>query len=132
MKLKANLPLVPFDALLIEQVFMNLLDNAIKYSPPGTPLELSASESFYIVTVELADRGSGIPPGEEERIFDKFVRGRGAGGGVGLGLAICRTIINAHGGKIWAENREGGGAVFRFTLPAVGLPPAQKREEEST
>ena len=132
MNLQRNLPLVPFDALLIEQVFMNLFDNAIKYSPPGTPLELSASESFYIVTVELADRGSGIPPGEEERIFDKFVRGRGAGGGVGLGLAICRTIINAHGGKIWAENREGGGAVFRFTLPAVGLPPAQKREEEST
>ena len=130
MNLQRNLPLVPFDALLIEQVFMNLFDNAIKYSPPGTPLELSASESFYIVTVELADRGPGIPPGEEERIFDKFVRGRGAGGGVGLGLAICRTIINAHGGKIWAENREGGGAVFRFTLPAVGLPPAQKQEDD--
>jgi two-component system, OmpR family, sensor histidine kinase KdpD len=130
MKLQANLPLIPFDALLIEQVFMNLFDNAIKYSPPGTPLDLSASESFYIVTVELADRGSGIPPGEEERIFDKFVRGRGAGGGVGLGLAICRTIINAHGGKIWAENREGGGAVFRFTLSSAGLPPAQKQEDD--
>ncbi len=128
-KLQGNLPLIPFDALLLEQVFMNLFDNAIKYSPPGAPLELSASESFYTVTVELADHGPGIPAGDEERIFEKFVRGRGAGGGVGLGLAICRTIINAHGGKIWAENHEGGGAVIRFTLPAAGLPPAPNQEE---
>ncbi len=129
-KLPGNLPLIPFDGLLIEQVLMNLFDNAIKYTPKGTPLELSASESFYTVTVELADRGPGIPPGEEERIFEKFVRGRGAAGGVGLGLAICRTIITAHGGKIWAENREGGGTAFRFTLSAAGLPPAPKKEEE--
>jgi two-component system sensor histidine kinase KdpD len=129
-KLPGNLPLIPFDGLLIEQVLVNLFDNAIKYTPKGTPLELSASESFYTVTVELADRGPGISPGEEERIFEKFVRGRGSAGGVGLGLAICRTIINAHGGKIWAENREGGWAVFRFTLSSAGLPPAPKREEE--
>jgi two-component system sensor histidine kinase KdpD len=128
--LQGNLPLVPFDALLLEQVFMNLFDNAIKYSPARTSLELSASESFYTVTVELADHGPGIPPGEEEHIFDKFVRGRGAGGGVGLGLAICRTIINAHGGKIWAENRPEGGTVVRFTLPAAGLPPAQREEQK--
>ncbi len=128
--LPGNLPLIPFDGLLIEQVLVNLFDNAIKYTPKGTPLELSASESFYTVTVELADRGPGSPPGDEERIFEKFVRGRGATGGVGLGLAICRTIINAHGGKIWAENREGGGSVFRFTLSAAGLPPAPKKEEE--
>jgi two-component system sensor histidine kinase KdpD len=127
-KLPGNLPLLPFDGLLIEQVLMNLFDNAIKYAPKGTPLELSASEDFYTVTVELADRGPGIPPGEEERIFDKFVRGRGAAGGVGLGLAICRTIISAHGGKIWAENREGGGAVFRFTLSSAGVPPLPKEE----
>ncbi len=129
-KLPGSLPLIPFDGLLIEQVLMNLFDNAIKYTPKGTPLELSASESFYTVTVELADRGPGLPPGDEERIFEKFVRGRGVAGGVGLGLAICRTIINAHGGKIWAENREGGGAVFRFTLSSAGLPPAPKKEEE--
>jgi two-component system sensor histidine kinase KdpD len=129
-KLPGNLPLVPFDSLLMEQVLVNLFDNAIKYTPAGTPLELSASESFYTVTVELADRGPGIPPGEEERIFEKFVRGRATGGGVGLGLAICRTIIEAHGGKIWVENREGGGAVFRFTLSTAGLPPATKKEEE--
>ncbi len=131
-KLAGNLPLIPFDGLLIEQVLVNLFDNAIKYTPKGTPLELSASESFYTVTVELADRGPGIPLGEEERIFEKFVRGRGVAGGVGLGLAICRTIINAHGGKIWAENREGGGAVFRFTLSSAGLPPAPKQEEETS
>ncbi|HUJ16515.1 MAG TPA: sensor histidine kinase KdpD [Nitrospirota bacterium] len=129
-KLQGNLPLIPFDGLLIEQVLVNLFDNAIKYTPKGTPLELSATESFYTVTVSLADRGPGIPPGEEEHIFDKFVRGRASGTGVGLGLAICRTIINAHGGRIWAENREGGGAVFRFTLSAAGLPPAPKQEEE--
>ena len=84
-KLPGNLPLIPFDGLLIEQVLMNLFDNAIKYTPKGTPLELSASESFYTVTVELADRGPGIPPGEEERIFEKFVRGRGAAGRRGAG-----------------------------------------------
>ena len=130
-KLPGNLPLIPFDGLLIEQVLVNLFDNAIKYTPKGTPLELSASESFYTVTVSLADRGPGIPPGEEERIFEKFVSGRTTGGGVGLGLAICRTIINAHGGKIWAENRPDGGAVFRFTLSSAGLPPPPKREEET-
>jgi two-component system sensor histidine kinase KdpD len=129
-KIPGNLPLIPFDGLLIEQVLMNLFDNAIKYTPKGTPLELSASESLFTVTVELADRGPGIHPGEEEHIFEKFVRGRGATGGFGLGLAICRAIINAHGGKIWAENREGGGAVFRFTLSAAGIPPLPKEEEE--
>ncbi len=129
-KLPGNLPLIPFDGLLLEQVFVNLFDNAIKYTPAGTPLELSAEESFYTVTVSLADRGPGIPAGEEERIFEKFVRGSASGGGVGLGLAICRTIINAHGGKIWAENRPDGGSVFRFTLSSAGLPPAPKLENE--
>jgi two-component system sensor histidine kinase KdpD len=130
--LPGSLPLIPFDGLLIEQVLMNLFDNAVKYTPKGTPLELSASESFYTVTVELADKGPGILPGDEERIFEKFVRGRGVAGGVGLGLAICRTIINAHGGKIWAENRPGGGAVFRFTLSSAGIPPLPAQEEEET
>lgn len=128
--LPANLPLIPFDGLLLEQVFMNLFENALKYTPKGTPLELSASEDLYTVTVELADRGPGIPSGEEERIFEKFVSGRTAGGGVGLGLAICRAIINAHGGKIWAENQPDSGAVFRFTLSAAGLPPPPKSENE--
>lgn len=130
LNLSENLPLIPFDGLLLEQVFMNLFENAIKYTPGGTPLELSASEELYTVTVELADRGPGIPPGEEERIFEKFVRGRKAGGGVGLGLAICRAIITAHGGRIWVENRPGGGAVFRFTLSSAGVPPLPKEDIE--
>jgi two-component system sensor histidine kinase KdpD len=117
-----DLPLIPFDPLLIEQVIMNLLDNVIKYTPEGSPLELSAEIKGKDVVIELADRGPGIPLGDEERIFEKFVRGTAVGGGIGLGLTICRSIINAHGGRIWAENRLGGGAVFRFTLPIGGEP----------
>ncbi|HEX8948908.1 MAG TPA: DUF4118 domain-containing protein, partial [Dissulfurispiraceae bacterium] len=123
-----NLPPVPFDPLLIEQVLMNLLDNAVNYTPAGTPLDLSAAVEEDKIAVELADRGPGIPPGEEERIFEKFVRGSAAGGGIGLGLTICRAIINAHGGRIWAESRPGGGAVFRFTLPIEGNPPLTEPE----
>jgi two-component system sensor histidine kinase KdpD len=128
-RIPQNLPLVPADPLLIEQVMMNLLENAIKYTPPGTPLELSATVQDGQVVVELADRGPGIRPGEEERIFEKFARGPVTGGGVGLGLTICRTILAAHGGEIRAENRPGGGAVFRFTLPIEGLPSMPELEE---
>jgi two-component system sensor histidine kinase KdpD len=117
-----DLPLIPFDPLLIEQVIMNLMDNVIKYTPEGTPLELSAEIKGKDVVIELADRGPGINLGDEDRIFEKFVRGTAVGGGIGLGLTICRAIINAHGGRIWAENRPGGGAVFRFTLPIGGKP----------
>ncbi len=129
-RLPADLPLVPFDPLLIEQVLINLLENAAKYTPPGSPLELSATIKGDNLEVALADRGPGIRPGEEERIFDKFVRGYATGGGIGLGLTICRAIITAHGGRIWAENREGGGAVFRFELPIEGPPPLTQTEEE--
>jgi two-component system sensor histidine kinase KdpD len=126
--LPADLPLVPFDPLLIEQVLMNLLDNALRYSPQGTPLSLSAMVREDALLVELADRGPGIPKDSEERIFEKFVRGSAAGGGIGLGLTICRAIITAHGGRIWAENRSGGGAVFRFTLPLGGEQPHLEEE----
>jgi two-component system, OmpR family, sensor histidine kinase KdpD len=118
-----DLPLIPFDPLLMEQVLTNLLENALRYTPPGTAIELTARVQKAEVLVELADRGPGIPEGQQERIFDKFTRGRVPGGGVGLGLSICRVIIGAHGGRIWAENRPGGGAVFRFTLPVEGEPP---------
>jgi two-component system sensor histidine kinase KdpD len=128
--LPEDLPLIRCDGLLIGQVLMNLLENAVKYTPPGTPLELSATVLIFEVMVELADRGPGIPPGEEERIFEKFVRSRATGGGVGLGLTICRTIVAAHDGTIWAENRPGGGAVFRFTLPIGGQPLLDDQKEE--
>jgi two-component system sensor histidine kinase KdpD len=124
-RLPAELPPVPIDGLLIQQVLTNLLDNAAKYAPAGTPIELSASASGTALTVEVADRGQGIKPGEEERIFDKFFRSGHVGSGAGLGLPICRGIIELHGGKIWAENRPEGGAVFRFTLPLRAGAPAK-------
>jgi two-component system, OmpR family, sensor histidine kinase KdpD len=127
--LSVDLPLVPFDALLIEQVLMNLLENAIKYTPKETPLDFSAMLKGDSLLVELADRGPGIPQAEEKRIFDKFVRGSAARGGIGLGLAICQAIITAHGGHIWVESRPGGGAVFRFTLPITGKPKVLEMED---
>ena len=118
-----DLPMVQIDGVLMEQVMINLLENAAKYAPPGSVIEVSASAGNKEVVVELADRGQGIPVGEEVRIFDKFYRAKPAReGGVGLGLTICRGIIEAHGGRIWAENRTGGGAVFRFAIP---LPEEQ-------
>jgi len=97
---------------------LNLLDNALKYAPADSPIEVSARATDGSVTIEIADHGSGIPSGDEERIFDKFYRAAPAGtSGVGLGLTVRRGIIAAHGGRIWAENRSGGGAVFRFILP---------------
>ena len=124
-----NLPLIPFDPLLVEQVLTNLLENSLHHTPPGTPVEFVARMQKAGVLIEIADRGPGIPAGLEERIFEKFTRGKSPGGGVGLGLSICRVIVEAHGGRIWAENRPGGGAVFRFTLPIEGevaLPSAEK------
>jgi two-component system sensor histidine kinase KdpD len=121
----ASLPLVPVDEVLLEQVFVNLLENAARYTSPGTPIELGAEERGpQEVIAYVADRGPGIPAGEEERIFEKFHRaGSTVGSGVGLGLTICRGIVTAHGGRMWAENRIGGGAVFRFTIPITGTPP---------
>ncbi len=128
--LPADLPLVPFDPLLIEQVLMNLLDNAVKYTPQGTPVELSAAVKENNIIVNISDRGPGIPPGEEEKIFEKFVRGSATGGGIGLGLTICDAIVTAHGGRIWAENRTGRGAVFSFALPIGEHPPQLEIEEK--
>jgi len=123
--LDPNLPLVPLDDLLIQQVFMNLLENAIRFGPSGTAIEISVRVNEREATVEVADCGPGLPVGDEAIVFDKFYRGHGAHarGGAGLGLAICRGVIELHGGKISAENRPSGGALFRFTLPIVGKPP---------
>jgi len=124
--LPADLPLVSADGVLLEQVFVNLLENAAKYTPPNSPVEIvaRAPADAGAIAIEVADRGPGIPPGDEARLFDKFFRGPQAGSaGAGLGLAICRGVIGAHGGTITAANRPGGGAVFRMTLPIVGAPP---------
>ena len=123
-RLPADLPLVEMDAILIEQVLVNLLDNAVKYTPPGSPIEISAAKNDGGIEVAVADRGPGLPPGDGQRVFEKFYRGQpSTTRGVGLGLAICKAIIEAHGGTIWAENRQGGGAAFRFMLPTAALPP---------
>jgi two-component system sensor histidine kinase KdpD len=124
-RLPPGLPLVPVDGMLLEQVLINLIDNALKYTPPATPIEIGAAAGEGEVVLEVADRGPGVPAGDEERLFDKFYRGRAPAGvrGVGLGLTICRAIVEAHGGNIRAENRPGGGLVFRVTLPPADKPP---------
>jgi len=118
-----DLPLVALDSALIEQVLINLLENATKYTPPDSPLDVTARVRDGAVEVEVADRGPGVGRADAERIFDKFYRVREKeGGGVGLGLTICRGIVSAHGGRIWVEERPGGGALFRFTLPLDTAP----------
>ena len=125
----ADLPLVLVDGVLLEQVVINLVENAVKYAPTGSAIDLSASASDREVIVEVADQGPGIPLGEEARIFDKFYRGKLAReGGVGLGLTICRGIVEAHGGHVWAENRSGGGALFRFSIPLPDQQPSVETE----
>jgi two-component system sensor histidine kinase KdpD len=123
-RIPADLPLVAIDDVLIEQVLMNLLDNALKYSPAGTPLAIAVGTTNGVVNVEVADQGPGVPPGEERRVFEKFYRGEaGRGRGAGLGLAICQGIVRAHGGAIHAENLPSGGLAVRFTLPLGEAPP---------
>jgi two-component system sensor histidine kinase KdpD len=114
----------------VEQVLVNLLENAVKYTPAGSAIDVSAWVADSAAVVEVADRGPGLPAGNEERVFEKFYRAESkeVSGGVGLGLTICRAIVSAHGGRIWAENRGGGGAAFRFTLPLEGTPPTVERE----
>ena len=123
-----DLPLVPIDSALMEQVLINLLENATKYTPPKTPIDVRARAADAEVIVEVADRGPGVPPEEADRIFEKFYRVRqGEGGGVGLGLTICRGIVEAHGGSIAVHPRDGGGAVFRFTIPLGAVTTEQPK-----
>jgi K+-sensing histidine kinase KdpD len=117
-----DLPLVAFDSVLIEQVLINLLENALKYTPAASPIDISASLRNGEVETEVADRGPGVARPDAERVFEKFYRARAGEGGVGLGLTICRGIVSAHGGRIWVDTREGGGASFRFTLPVEHDP----------
>jgi two-component system sensor histidine kinase KdpD len=116
------------DAVLVEQALVNLLENACRYTPAGTPIEITARSHGNKTVLEIADRGPGLPPGEEQRIFEKFQRGTAMkpdSRGAGLGLAICRGIMDAHGGRISARNREGGGAVFRLEFAADSPPPVE-------
>ncbi|HEY3320534.1 MAG TPA: sensor histidine kinase KdpD [Planctomycetota bacterium] len=128
-RIPADFPLVPVDVVLLEQVFFNLLDNAAKYTPPKSAIEITASMVAGDAVVEVSDHGPGLAAGDEKRVFEKFYRGNAyhSAGGVGLGLAICRAIVEAHGGKISAANRAGGGAAFRFSLP-LGKGTASSEE----
>lgn len=113
-----DLPLVDVDPLLIAQVLANLVDNANRHGPRGTPIVVSAGLSGGRVRVSVADHGPGVPVAERETIFEKFVR-FDSGGRSGLGLAIAKAFIEAHGDRIWVEDAPGGGARFLFTLPAA-------------
>lgn len=131
--LAPDLPLVQFDASLIERVLVNVLENAGKYTPAGTPLEIRARGETDHIVINIDDHGPGLPRGREEAIFEKFERGRRESPtpGVGLGLAICRAIMQAHGGTIRGETRKEGGASFILTLPR-GKPPTDDGGNEIT
>lgn len=117
--------LAPFDSVLLQQLLVNLLENAAKYTPEDASVTVSAKRDGDVAEIVVADRGKGLPEGEEAKVFDKFYRAeKGRGGGVGLGLTICKGIALAHGGSIRAENRDGGGAAFRVRLPLGGEPPS--------
>ncbi|MGZ3299056.1 MAG: sensor histidine kinase, partial [Asticcacaulis sp.] len=114
--------LVRIDGALVEQVFINLLENAFQHTAPDGEILITAERDADRVRVRVRDNGKGLRPGDETRIFEQFQTGQtissDRGGGTGLGLAICRGIIQAHGGMIYARNnKDGGGACFIFTLP---------------
>jgi two-component system sensor histidine kinase KdpD len=119
--------MVPMDAVLMEQVLVNLLENAIRYSPDSSPIDIDVVRAGDCAALEVADRGQGVTASERERLFEKFYRGAAkvkGDGGVGLGLTICRAIVQAHGGTITIQNRAGGGATVRFTVPFAEKAPS--------
>ncbi len=117
--LPADLPMLPLDGALAEQIFINLLENALRYTPAGSPISISATAAGDHLEVEVADCGPGFSQEDLDKIFEMYYRGSTGQDltGYGLGLSICRAIVEAHGGRIWALNRDGGGAAVRFTLP---------------
>jgi K+-sensing histidine kinase KdpD len=120
----AELPLIYVDDVLMEQVFVNLLENVANYTPEGTPIQVEAINDGTRLIVFIRDLGPGIPAGDEERVFEKFFRGKTDGvRGAGLGLSICRAIIQRHEGTILASNSAGGGATMTIELPLLGTPP---------
>ncbi|NMG43884.1 DUF4118 domain-containing protein [Aromatoleum toluvorans] len=120
-----ELSLIALDAVLMERVFCNLIENAAKYSPPGAAVTVEVRPDDGGLAVEVRDRGPGFPSGSLGRVFRVFERGvpESPASGAGLGLAICRAIVEAHGGHIAASNPPEGGACVRFTLPSSGEPP---------
>jgi two-component system sensor histidine kinase KdpD len=127
--LASDFPLLEFDAILIERVFCNLLENAAKYSPPGTPVEIDVQQRDGFAEIAVSDSGEGFVQDQGSALFEMFVRGdpESSTPGVGLGLAICSAIIEAHTGTITAANRRQGGACVTFALP-LGVPPTIEEE----
>jgi two-component system sensor histidine kinase KdpD len=122
-----DFPLLNMDGFLIEQLLVNLLENASRYTPAGSQIEISAISKEKSAEIRVVDNGPGLPAGSEQKVFDKFFRGATIAPdgrrGVGLGLTICQAIVEAHGGKITAVNRRGGGAEFIIGLPCTETPP---------
>ncbi|MEX8505253.1 DUF4118 domain-containing protein [Leptothrix ochracea] len=130
-QIPAHLPLLHLDAVLMERVLCNLLENAVKYTPEGSRIVVRAGLRDDAIELGVTDNGPGLPVGREEQLFAKFTRGERESStpGVGLGLAICRAIVEAHGGKIRAESGQEGGATFIMSLP-LGLPPDPPAQED--
>jgi len=122
-----GLPLASADPLRVEQILANLVDNAIKYSPNGGPIAVRVSHVNGHLTVGVSDRGVGVSPEQAERLFQRFYRVDSSlqrtTRGVGLGLFICRSLVEAHGGRIWVESQPGQGSTFWFTLPVLADGP---------
>jgi two-component system sensor histidine kinase KdpD len=131
LNLPPNLPLISVEPTLIVQILSNLLGNAAKYTPPGTTITICAAARDESILISVADDGPGFPPGDPERLFEKFQRGRSESNivGVGLGLAICRAVAGLHGGNIRALNNPGGGARFEISLPVARQTDVQAATE---
>jgi K+-sensing histidine kinase KdpD len=129
----SDLPLIYADDVLLEQLFINLLENAAKYTPPESRIGISAVQHGQKVIIFVHDNGAGFPPGQEQRVFEKFFRGKTDGiRGAGLGLAICRAIVERHQGVISASNSSMGGATITIELPLEATPPPVQHLSESS
>jgi two-component system sensor histidine kinase KdpD len=117
LSIEPGLPAISVDCTLIAQSIVNILDNAFKYAGEKRPIEIRAWRHGGVVRVAIADDGEGFAPQDLPRVFDKFYSASARSGGMGLGLSICKGLVEAHGGSIWAENGEHGGAVITFSLP---------------
>jgi two-component system sensor histidine kinase KdpD len=125
-----DLPPVKLDAVLTEQILINLLGNAAVHTPPGTSVQFLARVDGDELVLRVADDGPGLPERDTKRLFDRFQRGPGAAaGGTGIGLSLVKGFAELQGGRVSAENRSGGGAEFTIKLPLTKLPPVPEEQE---